>query len=235
MTATVTVFMIHRRRTAAAAHAILGRARGVLVSDRHGAYNWWPAVKHQFCWAHLIRDFVKISERRRDSERIGRALLAETAQMFAWWHRVRDGTLARATLRVYMRSVQRRVEALLTEGAAVPHLKTARTCAKLLKRADALWTFLYVDGVEPTNNIAERAVRHGVLCRKTSYGTHSEDGSPFIERILSVHATLRQQERNALHVVHEACRAALLGTPAPSLLPAVADNVRPSRPAQVVA
>ena len=235
VTATVTVFMIHRRRTAEAAHAILGRARGVLVSDRHGAYNWWPGTKHQFCWAHLIRDFVKISERRRDSERIGKALLAETAQMFAWWHRVRDGTLARTTFRVYMRSVQRRVEALLTEGAAVPHLKTARTCAKLLKRADALWTFLYVDGVEPTNNIAERAVRHGVLCRKTSYGTHSEDGSRFIERILSVHATLRQQQRNVLHFVHDACRAALLGTPAPSLLPALTDNVRPSRPAQVAA
>ena len=235
VTATVTVFMIHRRRTAEAAHAILGRARGVLVSDRHGAYNWWPGTKHQFCWAHLIRDFVKISERRSDSERIGKALLAETAQMFAWWHRVRDGTLARSTFRVYMRSVQRRVEARLTEGAAVPNSKTARTCAKLVKRADALWTFLYVDGVEPTNNIAERAVRHGVLCRKTSYGTHSEEGSRFVERILSVHATLRQQHRNVLHFAHDACRAALLGTPAPSLLPALAHNVSSSRHAQVAA
>ena len=235
VTATVTVFMIHRRRTAEAARAILGRARGVLVSDRHGAYNWWPGTRHQFCWAHLIRDFVKISERRSDSERIGNALLAETARMFEWWHRVRDGTLARATLRVYMRSVQSRIEALLTEGAAVPNRKTARTCAKLLKHADALWTFLYVEGVEPTNNVAERAVRHGVLCRKTSYGTHSEEGSRFIERILSVHATLRQQQRNVLHFVHDACRASLLGTPAPSLLPALADHVRQSRPAQVAA
>lgn len=235
VTETVTVFMIHRRRTADAAHAILGRVHGVLVSDRHGAYNWWPGTKHQFCWAHLIRDFVKISERRSDSERIGKALLAETARMFAWWHRVRDGTLARSTFRVYMRSVQRRVEVLLTEGAAVPNFKTARTCAKLVKRADALWTFLYVDRVEPTNNNAERAVRHGVLCRKTSYGTHSEEGSRFIERILSVHATLRQQQRNVLHFVHDACRAALLGAPVPSLLPALADNVTPSRPAQVAA
>lgn len=235
VTATVTVFMIHRRRTADAAHAILGAARGVLVSDRHGAYNWWPGTRHQFCWAHLIRDFVKISERRTNSERIGNALLAETKRMFEWWNRVRDGTLARGTFRVYMRSVQHRVEALLTEGAAVPHRKTARTCAKLLKRADALWTFVYVDGVEPTNNVAERAVRHGVLCRKISYGTHSEEGSRFVERILSVHATLRQQQRNVLHFVHDACLAALRGTPAPSLLPALRDDVTHSRAPQAAA
>ncbi len=235
VTATVTVFMVQTRRTADAARAILGRANGVLVSDRHGAYNWWPVAKHQFCWAHLIRDFVKIAERRCDSERIGNALLAETERMFLWWHRVRDGTLARSTFRVYMRSVQRRVEALLAEGAAVPHFKTARTCAKLLKRADALWTFLYIEGVEPTNNTAERAVRHGVLCRKTSYGTHSEEGSRFIERILSVHATLRQQQRNVLHFIYDACRAALDGTPPPSLLPAAGPNVSTSRSDQVAA
>ena len=235
VTATVTVFMIHTRRNAVAARAILGRAHGVLVSDRHGAYNWWPAVKHQFCWAHLIRDFVKIAERRCDSERIGNALLAEAERMFGWWHRVRDGTLARSTFRVYMRTVQRRVESLLAEGAAVPHFKTSKTCAKLLKRADALWTFLYVEGVEPTNNTAERAVRHGVLCRKTSYGTHSEEGSRFVERILSVHATLRQQRRNVLHFVHDACRAALDGTPPPSLLPVLVGNVTSSQLAKLAA
>ena len=235
VTASVTVFMVHRRRTADAAHAILGAAQGVLVSDRHGAYNWWPVARHQFCWAHLIRDFVKIAERRTDSERIGNALLAETKRMFEWWNRVRDGTLARATFRVYMRSVQGQVEALLTEGAAVPHRKTARTCSKLLKRVDALWTFVYVEGVEPTNNIAERAVRHGVLCRKISYGTHSEEGSRFVERILSVHATLRQQQRNVLHFIHDACRAALLNTPAPSLLPAIPDHVRASGSRQAAA
>jgi len=224
VTASVTVFMVHSRRTAEAARAILARADGalvgVLVSDRHGAYNGWADAKHQFCWSHLIRDFVKLSERRYDSERIGKALLAEAARMFAWWHRVRDGTLARSTFRVYMRLVQRRVEALLAEGVAAPHLKTARTCKKLLTRSDSLWTFLYIEGVEPTNNVAERAVRHGVLCRKISSGTHSEEGSRFIERILTVHATLRQQKRNVLHFIHDACRAQLCRTLAPSLLPA---------------
>lgn len=235
VTASVTVFMIHRRRTAEAAKAILGSARGVLVSDRHGGYNWWPNARHQFCWAHLVRDFVKIAERRTDSERIGNALLAETKRMFEWWNRVRDGTLARSTFCVYMRSVQSEIEALLTEGAAVPHRKTARTCAKLMKRKEALWTFVRVEGVQPTNNIAERAVRHGVLCRKTSYGTHSEEGSRFVERIMSVHATLRQQQRNVLHFVHDACRAVLLNTPAPSLLPAPRDYVQASGGRQAAA
>lgn len=224
VTAAVTVFMVHSRRTAEASREILGRAQGVLVSDRHGAYNWWPVAKHQFCWAHLIRDFVKIAERGHDSERIGNALLDEAKRMFGWWQRVRDGTLARSTFRVYMRSVQCRVEALLTEGAAVPHRKTSKTCAKLLKRIDALWTFLYVEGVEPTNNAAERAVRHGVLCRKTSYGTHSEEGSRFVERILTVHATLRQQQRNILDFLNDACRAVLDATSPPSLLPAMATS-----------
>ena len=149
--------------------------------------------------------------------------------------RIASEALARSTFRVYMRSLQHRVEALLAEGAAVPHFKTARTCVKLLKHADALWTFLYLEGVEPTNNTAERAVRHSVLYRKGGYGTHSEEGSRFIERILSVHATLRQQRRNVLHFVHDACRAALDGTLPPSLLPVAVPSVGTSHPAQLAA
>jgi transposase len=229
VTASVTVFMVHSRRTGVAARKILGAAHGILVSDRHGAYNWWSNRKHQFCWAHLNRDFVKIAERGAESERVGNGLLAESKRMFEWWSRVRDGTLARATFRVYMRSVKCRVEALLTEGAAVSELKTSRTCAKLLKRSMALWTFVRVEGVEPTNNFAERAVRHGVLCRKISLGTHSEAGSRFLERILTVHATLRQQRRNVLTFVRDACRAALDGTTPPSLLPAQVNLIETSR------
>jgi transposase len=219
VTATVTVFMVHTRRTANAARAILGRPNGILVSDRYGAYNWWPVPLHQFCWAHLVRDFVKITERGGASAHIGNALLDEADRMFGWWHRVRDGTLARSTFRIYMRSLQRRVEALLAEGKAGFHPKTAETCANILARAEALWTFVRVEGVEPTNNIAERTIRHPVLFRKMSHGTHSEEGSRFIERILSVHATLRQQQRNVLDFVRDACRASLLGITPPSLLP----------------
>ena len=192
---------------------------GVLVTDRHGAYHWWPEVRRQFCWAHLTRDIRAILERGDESARIGNALLAETHRMFAWWHQVRDGTLARSTFRVYMRSVQRRFEALLVEGAAVTHSKTSKTCARLLKRRHSLWTFVYIEGVEPTNNVAEQEVRHGVIMRKISYGTHSDSGSRFVERMLTVHATLRRQHRNILEFMLAACAAALRRLPAPSLLP----------------
>ena len=149
------------------------------------------------------------------SKRIGNALLDEANRMFVWWHRVRDGTLTRSTFRVYMRSVRRQVEALLTDGVAVSHSKTAKTCAKMLKSADAFWTF--VEGVEPTNT-AERAVRHSVLWRKNSFGTHSAEGSRFVERILTTHATLRQQGRPILDFLNDAC-AALHDRLPPSLLP----------------
>jgi hypothetical protein len=116
VTAKLTVFMVHLRRNADAAQALLGKAAGVLVTDRHGAHGWWPGLARQFCWAHLIRDFKAIAERGCASERIGNALLDEASRMFAWWHRVRDGTLTRSTFKVYMRDLRRRVEDLLAEG-----------------------------------------------------------------------------------------------------------------------
>ncbi|MFI5300921.1 MAG: IS66 family transposase [Polyangiales bacterium] len=169
VTSRLTVFMVQTRRNADAARRLLGLAVGVLVTDRHGAYNWWPSNLRQFCWAHLIRDFTAIAERGHDSKRIGDALLGEAKRMFHWWHRVRDGTLARSTFRVYMRDLRRRVEALLVEGSVCLHPKTEKTCKKLLASAESLWTFVRVVGVEPTNNLAERAVRHAVLWRRACH------------------------------------------------------------------
>ena len=218
-THTVAVFMVHARRNTAAAKLLLGAVLGVLVTDRHGAYNWWPDKERQYCWAHLNRQFQTISERGGDSERIGKALLEQVRRLFHFSHRVRDGTLKRSTFRVYMRPLRKRVEALLAEGEAIAHTKTSKTCQKLLKHTEALWTFARIEGVQPTNNPAEQIIRHGVIMRKLSHGTHSEKGSRFIERILTVHATLRLQKRNVLDFVHQACEAELNGTTPPSLLP----------------
>ena len=102
---------------------------------------------------------------------------------------------------------------------ACAHDKTAGTCRDILKREEALWTFVHVEGVEPTNNLGERQVRHGVLWRKMCFGTQSEAGSRFAERIMTVVATLKQQQRNVLDYLAEACDAANWGRPAPSLLP----------------
>ena len=129
---------------------------------------WWPDQYHQFCWAHLKRDVTKISERSGDSERIGLAMLQEISRMFIWWHRVRDGTLARWDRSSLHARAATPVEALLAQGAALPQIKARKTCKKLLKHAESLWTFVYIEGVEPTNNRAEQAVRHGVILRKSA-------------------------------------------------------------------
>ena len=228
-TTNVVVFMIHARRNTDAAQALLVRAAGVLVSDRHGAYLWWPDRLRQLCWAHLRRDIQAIIDRGGQSAVVGSGLLEESDRMFYWWHRVRDGTLSRASFQVYMRSLRKRFEAGLELGTLGDNPKTAKTCANLLKHADALWTFVRVEGVEPTNNSAEQVVRHGVIIRKISHGTHSKAGSRFIERILSVHASLRRQDRNVLRFLRDACAAKLNRQTAPSLLPITASCVRLAR------
>jgi len=154
------------------------------------------------------------------SEEIGDALLAQAHQMFTWWHRVREGTLKRASFRSYMTPLRREVERLLVAGSRCGVPKTEGTCRDILKRCKALWTFVQVKGVEPTNNTAERSIRPGVLWRKGSFGTQSEEGSRFVESMMTVVATLKQQKRNILEYLTEACEAALRGEAAPSLLPA---------------
>ena len=219
VTTLVTVFLVHARRGTVAARALLGASGGWLVSDRWSAYKAWPLARRQLCWAHLRREFTAFTERGGTAHRVGRALLAETKAMFAAWHRVRDGTLSRAQFQAAMRPRRRRVEQWLQRGAGCGHAKTAATCRDILTLAPALWTFIDVPGIEPTNNAAERALRPAVLWRKGCFGTHSAAGSRFVERMLTVATTLRQQQRNVVDYVTEACVAALHGHSAPSLLP----------------
>lgn len=111
---------------------------------------------------------------------------------------------------------------VLEEAVGGPDAKAAAVCGELLKLWPARWTFAGVEGVEPTNNVAERALRPAVLWRKGSFGTHSPAGSRFAERMLTVAATRRQQERPLLDVLVHAIEAARCPTPPPSLLPAQA-------------
>lgn len=216
----VTVFLIRLSRGGRVARELLGEAfSGILVTDRYSAYNWYPVRWRQLCWSHLLRDFEAIRGRGGASEAIGEALLDQGRQMFTRWHRVRDGTLKRSTFRSYMTPVRREVERLLEAGSQCGVAKTEGTCREILKRRQALWTFVQVEGVEPTNNTAERAIRPGVQWRKGSFGTQSEAGSRFVESMLTVVTTLKQQKRNVLAYLTAAHEAALRGEPAPSLLP----------------
>lgn len=119
-----------------------------------------------------------------------------------------------------MTPLRREVERLLEAGSPCGVAKTAGTCQEIVKRRQALWTFVQVDGVAPTNNTAERALRPGVLWRKGSFGTQSEAGSRFVASMMTVVATLKQQQRDVLEYLTAAHVAALRGEAAPSLLPA---------------
>ncbi len=225
----VTVFLLVATRGAEGVKRLLGQAfPGIVGSDRWSAYNWLDPERRQLCWAHLTRDFQAFVERGGESARLGRALLACVKPMFSLWHRVRDGTLSRADFQAALRPVQIRVGELLREGTQLAQTKTAHTCANLVKLEVALWTFVRVAGVEPTNNRAERPLRRAVLWRRRSFGTQSEAGSRFVERILTTVTTLRQQKRDVLDYLTEACAAAVRGEPPPSLLPnAPAVNAAP--------
>jgi transposase len=219
VTSWVTVFLIHARRGAEGARALLGRFAGYLVTDRWNGYNSWPLRRRQVCWAHLIRDWVGFSEWRGNAGQVGRELLKQAVRMFEVWHWARDQTWARSTLAVRMRPIRRRVERWLRKGTHCGTGKVERSCEKMLAVFPAFWTFVRVQGVEPTNNTAERTIRPAVLYRKGCFGTNSPEGSRFVERLLTVVTTLRQQGRNVLHFLTEACQNAQVGGRAPSLLP----------------
>lgn len=221
VTASVTVFHVQAERSRKAARMVLGKVGGLLGSDRYSAYAYWPVRKHQFCWAHLSRLFVRFTERSDPKAvAVGHALTLAKDEMFGWWHRVRDGTMARSTFRRYMRPLQDRVAGVLQEGMQSSCDKTRRTCERLSNNTAALWTFVRHEGIEPTNNTGERAIRRAVIIRKTSFGSQSDHGCRFLERILTVHATLRQRGSCVHDFIVAACRAHMLGAMAPSLLAA---------------
>jgi transposase len=220
VTPLVTIFRLLKTRGAAGAKELLGAVVwGIIGTDHYAGYHWIDPRQRQLCWAHLKREFVAWGERAGETARIGLALLAVEQELFTLWYRVRDGTLAWADFQVAMLPLMARVSTLLQEGAAGADAKTQGTCRDLLKREAALWTFVWEAGVAPTNNSAERPLRRAVLWRRRSFGTQSEAGSQFVERILTAVTTLRQQRRDVLDYLTAACAAAICHNPAPSLLP----------------
>lgn len=216
----VAVFLVLATRGAQGAKQLLGDTfAGIVGSDRWSAYNWLDPRKRQLCWAHLKRDFQKLVERGGESARIGQALLEQVEELFRLWGRVRDDPLSRMDFQVKVQPIRARVQELLREGATLAQAKTRHTCENLLKLELALWTFVFVEGVEPTNNHAERCLRRAVLWRRRSFGTQSKGGSVFVQRILTAVTTLRQQKRDVLDYLTEACTATVRGDKPPSLLP----------------
>jgi len=221
VTALTTVFTIAAQRSAAVAKAVLGsKPNQGVTSDRHSSFEWIDPAWRQICWSHLERDFQAMIDRGGAGEATGRRLLRLAQRMFRWWHRVRDGTMDRGRFKTIAARLRREVKAALKSGQTCGCAKTAATCFEILKVEEALWTFVRVEGVEPTNNGPERALRHAVIWRRVSGGTDSVHGSRFVERMLTVVATCRQQKRNVLDYLSACFEAHLRGPKVPSLLPA---------------
>lgn len=181
---------------------------GVANTDRYNAYHWMDESKRQLCWAHLKREAQAISERGGKSAEIGQGLQAEVKNLFERWYQLREGRIEWEAFQTAMEPIERHVGELLRDGAECGQEKTQSTCRNILKWERSLWTFVRVEGIEPTNNDAERPLRRAVLWRRKSFGTQSESGSRFVERILTAVATLRQQGRDVLDYLTAACLSA---------------------------
>jgi transposase len=221
VTKAATVFPVRKNRDRAAFDDLVGPSPGVLTTDRFSVYKHLPSTRRQVCWAHLRRDFQAMTDRRDRGSPIGGELLMYADILAEGWRKVREGVRTRPWFR---RSIlpwlREEIRVLLEAGARCVGTKTSRVCGELLGLEPSLWTFASREGVEPTNAAAERAVRHAVCWRKTSYGTASDRGSRSVERLLTVVSSCRIQGRDVLDFLVDAIHAHRSGRTPPLLIPA---------------
>jgi transposase len=213
-----TLFALRTTRAATVLQELLTDAfSGVVNCDR--AKMYWNVGRPQWCWAHLKRDFqALIDHPDRQVKRLGHDLMRPTKKLFRHWSRCRDGTITRAGMLRLMHPIRQEIDGLLLRGAFSGNPKLVGMCQPLYDYRDWLWTFLDVQGVEPTNNASERALRPAVIWRKLSFGTQSARGSRFVETILTVVETCHRQSRNSFEYLTAAVKAHFAGQPAPSLV-----------------
>lgn len=217
VTPIASLFRIAYGRTRQVAEGLLGKSyAGVATCDRLKSY-WWIG-RLQWCWAHLERDFQAMIDRGQQGKAIGERLLEQSNRLFHLWHQLKEGKLSRPQFKGLMETVRQAVGQALQDGKGCGCAHTEGTCKELLGHEDWLWTFVDVEGVEPTNNACEQAERQGVLWRKTSRGTDSAAGSRFVERILTVVRTCQQQRQDVLAYLGECIQAWRHGRAPPSLV-----------------
>ena len=212
-------FVIHPCRNLSALKRLVGeKFHGILCSDRWCVYDEWPSGMRQLCWAHLKRNWEHQVERGGAAKRVGEMWLALHGEVFELWHRFRGGGCSRHELGDQMAPVMLAMMEVLESGRRSRDRVLVRYCERLAAVYADLWTFVVEEDVEPTNNHAERVLRRAVLWRRRSFGCHSADGCRFVERILTVVQTLRQQKRSVLTFLSEAIQAHRAGTTAPRLV-----------------
>jgi transposase len=218
-TADASIFEIAERCNREQFDRLIGPFEGIVISDRWPGYNHRDPDRRQVCWSHLQRDFRRHSEGLAEQKTFGEHGLELTGRVFAAWRAYQHQHHDRARLRADLEPIQSQLRALLENaGRNSKRTRFHRVFANnLLKIWPALWTFVTTNGVEPTNNPAERALRGPVIHRKLSHGTRSTNGERFAERALSAAATCRQQRRSLFHFLTELLTAHPRGDPLPAL------------------
>jgi transposase len=220
-TAAATVYKIIADGAKETLKPLYGALQGILVSDRAKALNFWVMEQRQICWAHWLRKFVSFSEREGPAGALGRELLDYTGLLFQYWHDYKDGKLSRERFVAWLRPVQDQMQTALARAVAAGIEGLSGSCADILAHRAALWTFAQHNDVEPTNNHAERELRAFVLWRKRSFGTQSQRGNVFAERLMTIAATARKQRKNVFAFLTACCRAQADKVSAPSLFDSV--------------
>ena len=213
-------FSIENSRGKKVIHRLMEGYENIIISDRYAGYNYFNSSKRQICWAHLKRDFTKVSEKPdKIIARIGKNLLFCQAKLFEIWHQYKQGHLCRNTLVLETELVRKQIGDYLEQGSYTdPKLKIVRFCKNLLDNFSALWTFIFVDGVEPTNNHAERCLRPAVIWRKKSFGTRSDYGSEFVARTMSFITTCKLQEINSFEFLKNIMQCFFANIESPCLI-----------------
>ena len=212
-------FEIKTSRSARAFQEVFGPYKGGLTTDRYDAYNRHQGER-QLCWSHGDRDFEKIAGREGFDKIVGEELLKCKEIVFNLWHNFKDGQITRDELITRIEKGPKE-DMRLWFKIGIAHEecynKTKATCTDFYERFDMLWLFVYKENIEPTNNAAEQGLRHGVIWRKLSYGTQSESGERFVERVMTVAETLKRQAKNSFNYFTNCFREFIRGGHAPPI------------------
>lgn len=202
-------FKVGAKRSREAFTSEIGKGfTGIVTSDRYQAYSHLADQRRQLCWAHFRRDLKSISQKKGQIGNIGKSLLAYCDDMFLSWKAYRSGAKIREEMESEIELIRRRMEGLL--GRHYLKDKQLRSLAHtFILQPQAVWRFVEMEGVEPTNNLAERDLRPAVIWRKTSLFTQSERGNRYAERMLTVVSTCKKQKKNVFRMLTQTIDDAL--------------------------
>lgn len=217
-------FHIAKSRGSEVLKQVLGEVyKGILGVDRWGAYTKYHKGLLQICWEHLKRDIRGIGDigkkgGAQEARAFARRMENLRKKLMAMWYRFKDGKLKRQQLIEQTEPIRQRIVKCLGDHRDSSERMVRSFARRLWKLSPHLFTFIFHEGVEPTNNSSERGIRPAVIWRKICFGNRSDEGAVMTARLLTVTRTCWLQKRNALEFLVEAITAYRTSSPAPSLL-----------------